>query len=88
MSHEPPREYRMKYSLTFREVRPAEQISRVDMIVLNAVAWPQVEYQLPDALGPNSTHMHVGTPPKITLQLILHLNHARVGHLRLIRLSA
>lgn len=64
----------MKYSLTFREVRPAEQLERVDMIVMNAVAWPQLEYQIPDALGPNSTHVHVRRAP-IALSLILHSMH-------------
>ena len=49
----------MQYNLTFRAVQPQEHVERVDMIVMNAAEWPQVEYQIPEALGPNSTHEQV-----------------------------
>ena len=53
--------YRLKFVLTYREIRPQEHVERLEMIAKNIVdvAWDQQEYQIAAALGPNSTHVRV-----------------------------
>ena len=60
LAEQPPTAYRMQYSLTFRSIQPWEQITPLDMIVLDASGPDDIpEYQIPEALGPNSTHVQV-----------------------------
>lgn len=59
LSHQPPTAYRMQYNLTYRVIKEHEHFIPLDMIVMYASGWMNAEYQIPEALGPMSTHVQV-----------------------------
>ena len=50
--------YHLQYNVTFRPVQQGDTVNRTDLIGFDVVGG-KFEYQIPEALGPNSTHVKV-----------------------------